>query len=470
MQRATIGNEAQRAVDGDPTGLRGRVVDGKWRLESAIGKGSFGEVWVAHHVVTGRCKALKLLDPWFTTMPEQVERFVREARAAARVDSPHVVSIDDIGTDLELQRAYLVMELLRGESLYAYLSRAPYAMPWAQTLCVLQQMASALDAAHAVGVVHRDLKPENVFLSWSEEGEARVTVLDFGIAKLIDASECDRTSGLRRVRTMGFLGTPGYAGPEQIRDAGTVTHVADVFALGICAYEMLTGRSYWRAASDTGMLAEILEGVLEPPSRRAPTELSLPAGFDAWFLRACARDPAERFQSAGEAVLALQHALGWRGPLPSPVPRGRPHTGPRAEEPTDAPPRAADEPVTLDADSSRPRPALPRASRPVARALGIALLLTTLVAARPVSAPERPASHPSAAPIARALETAAAEAHAERPRPALEQARGSREEARPASAPSGRVRSAPSWRRTRHVARARGAPDAAWLEYEPPGL
>lgn len=303
--------------------LRGRIIAGRWLLETKAGTGGSSEVWTASHVVTQGRKALKILHPSFSLIPELHERFVHEARAIARVDSRHVVVVDDIGYDEEIGRAYLVMEPLRGESLYSYLSHPPYRMPQGEAVFVLWQVADALDAAHAAGVVHRDIKPENVFITWSADGTVVVKVLDFGIAKLLDvAPSAVESSGVTRVhgwKTAGFLGTPGYSAPEQVRDAGAVTGAADVFALGVCAYEMLTATPYWRARSGDAVLDEVLRGVLEAPSRRAPSEVALPQAFDAWFLRACASDPAARFASAGEAVAALRDALGLREPLPQPA-------------------------------------------------------------------------------------------------------------------------------------------------------
>jgi serine/threonine-protein kinase len=175
-----------------------------------------------------------------------------------------------------------------------------------------------------VGVVHRDLKPENVVLTWSGETGARAKLLDFGIAKLTDQWTGRYVAldprALAGGRTEGFLGTPGYGAPEQIRDASAVTSAADVFSLGICAFEMLTGRSYWRSKTSAALLAEILHGAGGPPSLRAP-DVDLPAAFDAWFAQACASDPGERFATAGDAVRALDRALAPHDGPTSPFPR-----------------------------------------------------------------------------------------------------------------------------------------------------
>jgi serine/threonine-protein kinase len=312
--RVEVGMESasQRSECDDGEDLAGRVLAGKWRLDARIGRGSFGEVWTARHVVTGGLRALKLLDPAMARVPELRERFVREAQAASRIESAFVVEIDDLGHDDETGRVFLVMEWLRGETLHAYLARSPFRMPAHEALYVLGHIADALDAAHRVGVVHRDLKPENVALNWNADGSVRAKLLDFGIAKLTDQWTGRYVAldarALSHGRTEGFLGTPGYGAPEQIRDSARVTAAADMFSLGICAFEMLTGASYWRGQTSAALLAEILHGVTEAPSRRVP-DGTLGAAFDAWFFTACATDPDLRFASAAEAIRALDVAL-----------------------------------------------------------------------------------------------------------------------------------------------------------------
>ena len=303
--------------------LTGKTIGDKWQLENPLGSGTFGEVWVARHKVTGRKKALKLLHPQFSADQAVTDRFVHEAQIASRVDSPHVVAVDDIGVDDQLKRAYLVMELLKGESLFDYLVRPPYRMSPGETIVVLRQVCAALEAVHAVGVVHRDLKPENVFLSWRSDGSVLDKVLDFGIAKLADVQGVGPAyegAGLRRTRTTGFIGTPGYASPEQVSDAASVTVTADIFALGICSFEMLTGNSYWRSDDMNDLFIEVSTGVSDVPSRRVPA-LKLSPAYDAWFMKACARNPEDRFGAVPEAIEALEEALEQLDPLPSPPPR-----------------------------------------------------------------------------------------------------------------------------------------------------
>ena len=320
-----IAPDVAMAPDAVRPELTDSIVAGKWKLETRIGSGSFGEVWIARHLITGGRKALKLLYAEFSGT-DLSSRFIREAQAASRTQSPHVVTVDDIGFDESLGRAYLIMELLRGESLFEHLSHAPFAMPASEAVAVLAQIAAAIDAAHAAGVIHRDLKPENVVLTWAADGSIVVKVLDFGIAKLAEA----RASMMPAVPnpgralgpgTVGFIGTPGYASPEQMADAASVTGTADVFALGICAFEMLAGASYWRSADPSEVFAEVAVGIFAPPSLRAPTAVGLSAAFDDWFAKACAHDPNQRFASAGEAVRALEKALGLTGPFNAPRPR-----------------------------------------------------------------------------------------------------------------------------------------------------
>ncbi len=321
--------------------LTGYLVGGKWELVSQMGQGSFGDVWLARHHVTGKRKALKLLQATYSADQGQTERFVREAQAAARIDSPHVVEIDDIGHDDALARAYLVMERLRGESLYDFLTHAPFRVEFAEAVTLMRQIAAAVDAAHAAGVVHRDLKPENVFLSWHSDGSVLLKVLDFGIARLVGAGLVEPAPaltmppvvagvGLRRSRTEGFIGTPGYAAPEQIENASVAGTPADIFALGICAFEILTGGPYWHANDPMSLLVETLGGPVDPASTRAPPGVVLPPAFDAWFARVCSRDPMARHATAGEAVYQLEAALGVNDPLPWPEARSSVESLPRA--------------------------------------------------------------------------------------------------------------------------------------------
>ena len=288
----------------------GTVIVGRYRVERLIGSGGMGAVYEVEHLHTGQRLALKVL-----TMQQQgaaVERFKREARAASRIQSDHVVRVTDADVAPELAGVpFLVMELLEGADLEH--ATAGGAAPHEDVVTWLRQVARALSKAHEAGIVHRDLKPENLFLTRREDGSPLVKVLDFGIAKLT------AESGVL-TRSDQFLGTPAYMAPEQAESQGApVTASADLYAMGLIAFRLLVGRSYWRPGSLAQMLAQILVEPMAPASERGST---LGPAFDAWFTRACSRDPSKRFESAFDQVEALAGALGLpeekRAPTPAP--------------------------------------------------------------------------------------------------------------------------------------------------------
>ena len=263
-----------------------------------IAQGGMGAVYEVEHARTGQHLALKVLLLGVGSSAEAIERFKREARASARIKSEHVVRVIDADVAPELEGApFLVMELLEGMDL----ERAASASPPSQELVVewLRQVARAIDKAHHLGIVHRDLKPENLFLTTVEDRPPIVKVLDFGIVKMIEDGTGATGSG-------AILGTPKYMAPEQATSDGRVTPATDRYALGLVAYRLLTGTSYYHG-DVMSILGELLYGSLEPPSKRHP---GLGGAFDAWFLRACHRSPAERFTSAAEQIESLSAALG----------------------------------------------------------------------------------------------------------------------------------------------------------------
>jgi eukaryotic-like serine/threonine-protein kinase len=263
-----------------------------------IGKGGMGVVYEVVHARTGEHLALKVLQGSAGAPTEALERFKREARAPALLKSENVVHVSDADVAPELDDApFLVMELLEGMDLEraASLSKPDPAtvVGW------LRQIAPALDKAHRLGIIHRDLKPENLFLATVEDRPPVVKILDFGIAKMAEEGTAPTVSGQ-------VLGTPKYMAPEQAARHPQVTPATDRYALGLVAYRLIVGESYYRGAV-MSILAELLHGPLSPPSARNP---SLGAAFDAWFLQACDREPERRFASASIQVEALAEALG----------------------------------------------------------------------------------------------------------------------------------------------------------------
>ncbi|WP_438003999.1 protein kinase [Sorangium sp. So ce321] len=283
----------------------GAVFAGRYRLGRVIGVGGMGAVYEAVHLETNRRRALKLMHPTLFESPNLRERFQREAKIAADVESEFIVEVFDAGIDEQTRMPFLVMELLRGEDLDHRIERLGR-LSALEVVTYLHQAALALDRTHKAAIVHRDLKPENIFLTQREDGQPRVKILDFGIAKLVA-----ETSSAGRA-THG-VGTPIYMAPEQF-DGAALSSATDVYALGMVAYTLLVGASYWVKEEKTGNLLAILaaasRGKPEPASARAAASgVALAPAFDAWFDRATAMRPDARFQVATHAVRALAEAL-----------------------------------------------------------------------------------------------------------------------------------------------------------------
>jgi serine/threonine protein kinase len=316
------------SVHGEEGLAQGTVIAGRYRVDRRIGVGGMGEVYLVQHVHTDERLALKLLLSTVISDASALERFRREARAPARIDSEHVVRVTDADVAPELGGApFLVMEFLRGEDLDKLLERVGAVSPQ-ETITLLSQAARALDKAHALGIVHRDLKPENLFITSREDGSPHLKILDFGIAKFTSSATSDMVH--KTATTPGqIFGTPLYMAPEQARgETNRVAPGTDVWALGLIANRMLVGQDFWTATTLTALIAQVVYEPLPAPSARGST---LGPDYDAWFARCCSRELETRFASAGEAVAALARALGladaaagrtsipWTAPVAAPL-------------------------------------------------------------------------------------------------------------------------------------------------------
>jgi tetratricopeptide (TPR) repeat protein/tRNA A-37 threonylcarbamoyl transferase component Bud32 len=291
--------------------LIGRTVGRHYRIEEVLGDGGFGVVFRAADLRPGRAEravAVKVLKVPVRAPEEEVERlrarFRREASYAARLPThPGIVPIYDYGTDPELGRDYIVMELLEGEDLRTRLAR-PEPVPLAQALRILRDAARALAVGHQEGLVHRDVKPGNLFLAHPEDGgaEPEVRVLDFGIAKPLHLDP-DHTATHVTVDGRAPL-SARYAAPEQLRPDVPVTCATDVFALGVVGFELLTRTRLFTDADqnrrDAGLAVPL-------PSVRA-RNAQVPAEVEELLFRALADDPARRFPDAGAFARAMQQA------------------------------------------------------------------------------------------------------------------------------------------------------------------
>jgi serine/threonine-protein kinase len=274
----------------------GTVLAGKYKITREIGRGGMAAVYEAANVDIGKRVAIKVLAQELTASAVVVERFLREARAAAAIRSPYICDIYDSGR-LDDGRPFLVLELLEGESLYERMTKIRW-LDIETTVTIMTQTCRGLTKAHAAQIVHRDLKPENIFLTKDEEGNLLSKILDFGLAKFYAPMESGGSPQARLTREGAVFGTPAYMSPEQVRGQGAVDHRADLWALGCIVYECFTGRTVWSTEQGVAMtFAQIANAPLPRPSQYRP---DLPPAFTAWFDRALDRDISKRFQTAKE--------------------------------------------------------------------------------------------------------------------------------------------------------------------------
>ncbi len=271
----------------------GTVIAGKFRVVRPLGAGGMGRVYEVEHELTRHRRALKVLHAGSGT--DVVERFVREASAAARIGNPHVAQTFDAGR-LDGGEPYLLMELLDGETLESRLDRAGPIDPG--ELCALVHQACAgIQAAHEAGIIHRDLKPDNLFIEVREDGPF-VKILDFGISKF----DPGQTGAPGITKDGSVMGTPYYMAPEQVRGASSIDARTDVYALGVILYECACGKRPFDATSVEHLAVLIHQGRAVPLAERAP---ALPPTFCGIVARAMATDPRDRFESARALADAL---------------------------------------------------------------------------------------------------------------------------------------------------------------------
>ena len=281
---------------------------GAYEIVAAIGAGGMGEVYRAHDTRLARTVAIKILPLNLAANPERRERFLREARAVAALEHPHICVLHDCGRERGVD--YIVMEYLEGETLADRLARG--ALPQPEALLYASNIVSALDAAHRQGIVHRDLKPDNIMLT-----RTGAKLLDFGLAKLHPAPESAEATRTAQLTLEGTrLGTPSYMAPEQIEGRETDART-DIFAFGAVLYEMLSGKRAFEGTSLTSVMAAILE---RDPPRLSARQPATPPALDRAVHRCLAKGPDDRWQSArdlgaelawiaeGESTAAVQAA------------------------------------------------------------------------------------------------------------------------------------------------------------------
>ncbi len=316
------------------------------RLVKKIAEGGMGSVWEGEHLALKTSVAVKFVLSEFGDSEEAAARFEREATAAARIKSPHVVQVFNHG-HTEDDVPFIVMELLEGEDLETRLKREPK-LSFELVAHVVSQAAKGLDKAHSLGIIHRDIKPSNIFLT-DVGGEVFIKLLDFGIAKL-SMAEIGRT---RVTQTGSMIGTPVFMAPEQMTQAKDVGPPADMWSLGVVAYLALTGTLPYDSETIAGLAMAIERGTFAPATSLVP---DLPKGIDAWFLRALAKDPTARFESIRELSDELAKSSGVAVPASTAL-------RPTAPTSTPPPPLTSAKPPKRDDEPPPPMPSSPGAAQ-----------------------------------------------------------------------------------------------------------
>ncbi len=294
--------------------LSGQVLNGKYRLGACLGRGGFGAVYEATHLLARADRAVKVIHRNRQADPASYRLFLNEARAVMRLDTPRAVLVHDVDTSQD-GRLFIVMELLRGRSLRDHLrNHLRSRLPVAEAVRLATQVCEALQAAHARGVIHRDLKPGNVMLVPGPGGGLDAKVVDFGIARLYSLTNTGETSTELH---LGSTGTPPYMSLEQCRGLD-VDGRSDLYSLGVMLYEMLAGRTPFRSNTDQGYLIAHVTETPRPPSTVCPAA-GIPPDLDRLVLSLLAKSPADRFRDAATVATALK-ALS--------APRARPRTLP----------------------------------------------------------------------------------------------------------------------------------------------
>jgi eukaryotic-like serine/threonine-protein kinase len=304
----------------DEDKLVGKRLSDRYTVLGRLGAGGMSVVYLARHEQLNKIVAVKLLRQEIAGSAMSMARFKNEAMAAAAIGDPHIVDVYDFFT--EGGESFLVMERLEGRDLRQALASTG-ALALGRAVSITRQILRALRAAHARGIVHRDLKAENVFLT-ERDGTEFVKLLDFGISKLLQPLE---GSGLGVATSTGVvMGTPQYIAPEQAHGQRDVDHRVDIYSLGVILYEMLTGSLPFTGSSALAVLMKHVQEEPQPPRQRRP-DRDIPVELEQVVLKALAKDPSRRYQSAEEMLTALPDPLALpggygSGALPSTLPTG----------------------------------------------------------------------------------------------------------------------------------------------------
>jgi len=396
--------------------LLGQVVDGRYRIDSKLGVGGMGAVYLAVQLTMNRRVALKVLKPDLVSDPEVVKRFLREAQAVSLLTHANTITVYDFGQTPD-DLLYLAMEYLDGRALSdAIVEDAPMSVE--RALGIVGDVAAALSEAHAKGIVHRDLKPDNIMLAEIGGQKDQVKVLDFGIAKLQSGR-----SQTQLTRAGYTVGTPDYMSPEQAQALPEITHRADLYALGCILYECLTGRPPFADESAVGVLMAHCTGEV-PRFAEARPEISIPAeveGLVRWLLE---KQPEDRPDSA-EVLVEKIRSMPLDG-APTPAAPPPPEVEELAFADTGPRPATTTTPVPTEAPPSEDAPAGRRP--PILAIVAVLLLLGAGVGAAVLLSGDPPRQADAASPQPAVAETQRTGSGP--PRPARRSWRGTRASAR----------------------------------------
>jgi eukaryotic-like serine/threonine-protein kinase len=273
----------------------GDILAEKYRVERILGQGGMGVVVLAEHIDLRERVAIKFLLDAPAVNPELSERFLREARAAVKIKSEHVVRVIDVGR-LPTGAPYMVMEYLEGEDLSQRLASGP--VPIQDAVDYVIQGCEAMGVAHRLGIVHRDLKPANLFLTQRPDGSSLVKVLDFGISKV----KTQDSAQLSLTHTQAMMGSPLYMSPEQMRSSKDVSPSADIWSLGVILHELIAGDVPFDGVTFPEVLVKVMG---EPPPRLRSVRAEVPEGLEAVVLRCLEKNPADRYSSVAALGVAL---------------------------------------------------------------------------------------------------------------------------------------------------------------------
>ncbi|MEZ4358694.1 MAG: serine/threonine-protein kinase [Kofleriaceae bacterium] len=281
----------------------GKVIDGRYEIQARVGEGGMGVVYRARQVSIDRVIALKMLSPQMAADPTWVQRFYNEAKACSRLQHPNTIRMFDFGQTAE-GRLFMTMEFLDGIGLRQAIQQGPFTGP--RVIKILIQCCASLAEAHSIGIVHRDIKPDNVFLLNMPGSPDFVKLLDFSVAKLLQDDKMRTQAGV-------VFGTPQYMSPEQGRGLPLDAR-SDLYALGILAFEMLTGRVPFNDENPMSVIQ------MHQRAEVPPMPAQIPYGVQQVVRRALEKDPSRRYQSAGEMMQHCQQVfseLNQGGPVPS---------------------------------------------------------------------------------------------------------------------------------------------------------